>query len=156
MKAATYGHLACLAYAHEHGCAWDARTCEWAAKYGHLACLRYLLRHRCPASPGLRHRATEAVCRGLLWPKVRLAFRVRHWWFKFQEAHHGTAAASLKIQLDSLANDEAMLPLAPAVAPVAAAGANQRTVRQLARCGGVRRGADGEPIDPLASKLRRL
>ena len=154
--AARNGHLACLVYAHEHGCEWDENTFSGAHTSRHLACLRYLLRQGCPVGlPSTRRSAAQAVCRGLLWPKVRLAFRVRHWWFKFQEAHHGTAAASLKIQLDSLANDEEMLPLAPAVAPVAAAGANQRTVRQLARCGGVKRGADGEPIDPFASKLRR-
>ena len=67
---------------------------------------------------------------------------------------HRTAAASLKIQLDSLANDEEMLPLAPVVSPVAAAaGVTTLSIRKAGRCGGAKRGADG-PIDPLAKRPR--
>ena len=29
-------------YAHENGCGWDPRTCEYAAKRGHLECLKYV------------------------------------------------------------------------------------------------------------------
>jgi hypothetical protein len=38
----------CLAYAHEHGCPWDARTCESAANFGRLDALRYAHEHGCP------------------------------------------------------------------------------------------------------------
>jgi hypothetical protein len=37
-----------LAYAHEHGCPWDARTCEAAARRGKLNTLRYAHEHGCP------------------------------------------------------------------------------------------------------------
>ena len=45
--AAEYGHLACLAYAHEHGCEWGAGVCLYAAMHGRLACLAYAHEHGC-------------------------------------------------------------------------------------------------------------
>jgi hypothetical protein len=36
-----------LRYAHEHGCAWDSRTCYHAAIGGHLEVLRYAHEHGC-------------------------------------------------------------------------------------------------------------
>jgi len=53
-----------------------------------LGCVLYLLRKGCPSYTGQRRCAIEAVCRGLLWPYVRLAFRVRHCWLAFEEAQH--------------------------------------------------------------------
>ena len=47
MYAAENGHLECLKYAHEHGCAWDEETCRWAAGGGHLECLKYAHEHGC-------------------------------------------------------------------------------------------------------------
>jgi len=41
------GHLDCLRYAHENGCAWDKDTCENAAATGHLDCLRYAHENGC-------------------------------------------------------------------------------------------------------------
>ena len=46
--AASAGNLACLTYAHERGCPWDALTCICAARKGHLACLTYAREHGCP------------------------------------------------------------------------------------------------------------
>ena len=42
------GSLACLHYAHEHGCPWDEHTCEYAAEIGALDCLSYAHEHGCP------------------------------------------------------------------------------------------------------------
>ena len=39
--AAKNGHLECLVYAHENGCPWNEKTCEYAAENGHLECLVY-------------------------------------------------------------------------------------------------------------------
>jgi hypothetical protein len=46
--AAKGGHLECLVYAHENGCAWDSYTCAFAAEKGHLKCLVYAHEHGCP------------------------------------------------------------------------------------------------------------
>jgi hypothetical protein len=41
--AAGTGHLECLRYLHQNGCTCGKRTCDAAAKFGHLDCLRYCL-----------------------------------------------------------------------------------------------------------------
>jgi hypothetical protein len=46
--AALNGHLECLKYLHENGCEWDEFTCAYAASGGHLECLRYLHENGCP------------------------------------------------------------------------------------------------------------
>jgi hypothetical protein len=46
-EAAEKGHLECLMYLHENGCAWNEKTCSLAAFYGHLECLRYLHENGC-------------------------------------------------------------------------------------------------------------
>jgi len=169
------GRLETLVFLRAHGCTWNENTfkiaCESAAErkvlggspQQRLAIVHYLLIEGCPCDPDDCEGATRGIARHYLWPKLRRACRnvlglLHVWRFTLvASGQHGTAAASLKLDLDSLANDEAMLPLAPAVAPVAAAaGITKRTVRQLARCGGVKLTAEGAPIDPLASKLRRL
>ena len=43
------GQLACLQYAHENGCAWNADVCAYAASNGHLNCLKYAKENGCPA-----------------------------------------------------------------------------------------------------------
>ena len=43
------GQLACLQYAHENGCAWNADVCAYAASRGHLKCLKYAKENGCPA-----------------------------------------------------------------------------------------------------------
>ncbi|OUS49596.1 hypothetical protein BE221DRAFT_188896 [Ostreococcus tauri] len=57
--AAAYGQLACLKYAHEHGCAWDEETCKRAAEYGQLACLKYAHEHGCAWDEETCKRAAE-------------------------------------------------------------------------------------------------
>lgn len=47
-KAAEGGHLDCLRYAHENGCPWGSETCEKAAEGGHVDCLNYALENGCP------------------------------------------------------------------------------------------------------------
>jgi hypothetical protein len=47
--AANWGRLDALLYAHEHGCPWDARTVNAAAERGKDSCLAYALAHGCPA-----------------------------------------------------------------------------------------------------------
>jgi len=42
------GQLECLKYAHENGCPWDERTCNFAARYGQLDCLKYAHENGCP------------------------------------------------------------------------------------------------------------
>ena len=183
-EAAHEGHYDLLKYAHEHGCEWDVRTCDAAAgqprffapmggddgddddfrvgsavsqlREGNDHILHYLLMEGGPfRGPGERKDAARRVARGLLWPKVRLAFRVRHWCFKVIEAVcHATAAASLERNLAELKTDGAMMPLAHALEPVA--DVPPRLVRKLARVGGVKRTADGIPTNPLADRLRRL
>ena len=46
--AARYGHLACLKWAREHGCDWNAYTCNLAAYGGHLDILKWAREHGCP------------------------------------------------------------------------------------------------------------
>ncbi len=46
--AAGGGELACLKYAHEHGCPWDALTPMYAAAHSDVACLRFALENGCP------------------------------------------------------------------------------------------------------------
>ena len=46
--AAQNGHLECLKYAHENGCPWDAFTCCIAAMNGHFKCLEYAHENGCP------------------------------------------------------------------------------------------------------------
>ena len=48
VRAATYGHLDCLRYAHQNGCPWDDAVCVGAAKNNQLECLRYAHEHGCP------------------------------------------------------------------------------------------------------------
>ena len=57
--AAGDGHLACLQYAHEHGCPWDESTCYGAVYNGHLECLRYAHEHGCPWGESTCNYATE-------------------------------------------------------------------------------------------------
>ena len=47
VEAARNGHLACLQYAHQHGCDMREDVCVEAARNGHLACLRYAHQHGC-------------------------------------------------------------------------------------------------------------
>ena len=47
-RSAERGHLACLRYAHEHGCRWYEETCSDASDGGHLDCLRYAHENGCP------------------------------------------------------------------------------------------------------------
>ena len=51
-KAAQYGHLGVLKYAHENGCPWDERTCRAAARGGHLDVLKYARENGCPWDAG--------------------------------------------------------------------------------------------------------
>ena len=44
----TPSHLACLKYAHAHGCAWDERVFADAAATAPLKTLRYLFDEGCP------------------------------------------------------------------------------------------------------------
>eukprot|EP00966_Prymnesium_polylepis_P084266 1950651-Prymnesium_polylepis.1 len=76
MWAAGGGCLACLQYAHEHGCPWDERSAEDAAALGQLDCLHYLLVKGAafPSDEDKRQAARE-VARGYLWPKLRRARR---------------------------------------------------------------------------------
>lgn len=46
--AAEKGHLACLKLAHEYGCAWNKTVRNATAYFGHLECLKYTLEHGCP------------------------------------------------------------------------------------------------------------
>ena len=43
------GHLDCLRYAHENGCAWGW-VCEYACESGYVDCLRYAHESGCPLS----------------------------------------------------------------------------------------------------------
>mmetsp|Transcript_56411 Transcript_56411/g.149921 ORF Transcript_56411/g.149921 Transcript_56411/m.149921 type:complete len:161 (+) Transcript_56411:120-602(+) len=158
MWAAGGGHLACLQFAHEHGCAWDEDTAEAAADASHLDCLHYLLVEGAafPSDEDKREAARE-VARGYLWPKLRRARRnviglLHVWRFTLvASGQHGTAAASLARGLADLGADEAMAPLAHAVVPLAtAAGVTAAVVRKAMRTGGVKRIAEG-PI-PLAKR----
>ena len=132
--AAKHGHLDCLMYAHKHGCPWDVGTCREVATYmandrfrtiGQLACMRFMrtVHASWVHDPSVRQIAltlARDVARRLLWPKVRLAFRVRRWWFAWKMAapsQHGTAAASLKRSLEEIATDVGMQPLALSVQP---------------------------------------
>jgi len=45
--AARNGHLECLRYAHENGCAWHPKTTYTAALNGHLECLKYAHENGC-------------------------------------------------------------------------------------------------------------
>lgn len=45
VEAAERDHLACLRYAHEHGCPWRDAVCEVASAHGHVDCLRYAHEH---------------------------------------------------------------------------------------------------------------
>ncbi len=62
-KWATYaaysGHLGCLRYAREQGCAWDSMTLEAAAARGHLDCLRYAHENGCEWSPNVPAQAAS-------------------------------------------------------------------------------------------------
>jgi hypothetical protein len=158
MWAAYHGRLTCLQYAHEHGCPWDERSAEDAAAQGHFDCLHYLLVEGAefPSDEAKRQAARE-VARGYLWPKLRCARRnvsglLHVWRFTLvTSGQHGTAAASLARGLADLGADEAMVPLAHAVVPLAtAAGVTAAVVRQAIRTGGVKRIAEG-PI-PLAKR----
>ena len=42
--------LECLKCLHEHGCPWDARTCNRAARHANTLCLEYALAQGCPRS----------------------------------------------------------------------------------------------------------
>jgi hypothetical protein len=48
-NAAFGGHLSCLKYLHENGCPWDKTTIEYAEKKGHTSCLEYAKEHGCPS-----------------------------------------------------------------------------------------------------------
>jgi hypothetical protein len=48
-NAASKGHLVCLEYLHENGCPWDKTTIEYAEKNGHKECLEYANEHGCPS-----------------------------------------------------------------------------------------------------------
>lgn len=58
-SAARHGYIICLAYAHEHGCPWDARTPAEAARNGHMHCLQYAHEHDCPWNSATIDYATE-------------------------------------------------------------------------------------------------
>ncbi len=47
-RAAAYGNLECLIYAHEHECPLEAEACELAAAGDKLECLKYLHENGCP------------------------------------------------------------------------------------------------------------
>jgi len=47
-RAAKTGQLEVLKWAREHGCPWDARTCEAAAESGHTELLQWAREHGCP------------------------------------------------------------------------------------------------------------
>ena len=47
-RAAKYGHLECLKYAHENGCPLKSWVCAIAASRGHLECLQYAHEKGCP------------------------------------------------------------------------------------------------------------
>jgi len=107
--AAMHGRLDCLKVAHAFGGHLNFTATSNAINRGHLDCLHYLLTNGCPClNP---RRAAALVARGLLWPKVRLASRVRHWYFAFMAAQHGTKEASLARALEELAADEDMRSL---------------------------------------------
>jgi hypothetical protein len=63
MWSAEEGQLACLQYAHEHGCPWEQGACSEAAKNGHLVCLQFLHEHGCPWD----------------WETIMWACEHRHW-----------------------------------------------------------------------------
>ena len=56
-KAAKYGHLDILQWAHEHGCPWDERSSSKAAKHRHQDLLEWALDHGCPIAAKLQEKA---------------------------------------------------------------------------------------------------
>ncbi|AGO83656.1 Ankyrin repeat domain containing protein [Pandoravirus salinus] len=65
--AASSGNVACLAWAHERGFAWDALTCAAAAERGSLECLVYARDRDCPwdsatLTKGVRRGHADIVC----------------------------------------------------------------------------------------------
>ena len=95
----------CLKYAHENGCNWNYRTCNYAAKNSHFDCLRYTHENGCPYPKEL----LSTIVKKILIPKWRESVKIRpyikHWLEDFAKTFYAENRQGRKRDYDTFIKD---------------------------------------------------